>query len=227
MKRFSFLALMFFALTAQADIARFSEVDPGRFYRGGQPETTADYERLKALGIETIVNLRYTDDIEAVKAEKQIIEGLGMTQVYVPMITAWMPKFPFIRSLTPAPKLEVVVAAIRAVADPANHKLFLHCQFGKDRTGLVSGYYRVLFQGWSKDAAYQEMRTIGFTPLEFGLQKFWSKTSTDACSPLVRGVLGEQNCPSTPANSNDSDDDAFLGMDPLSSPAGLSAAFSN
>ena len=33
----------------------------------------------------------------------------------------------------------------------------LHCQHGADRTGLITALYRILYEGWSKPAAIDEM----------------------------------------------------------------------
>jgi protein tyrosine/serine phosphatase len=40
--------------------------------------------------------------------------------------------------------------------------VLLHCMHGADRTGVVSALYRMSLQGWSKDAARQEMLHGGF-----------------------------------------------------------------
>lgn len=52
-------------------------------------------------------------------------------------------------------------------------KIFVHCQHGQDRTGLVVGAYRVKFEHWSKADAFSEMRTHGFHPLLRGLCWAW------------------------------------------------------
>jgi len=38
----------------------------------------------------------------------------------------------------------------------------LHCQHGADRTGLITALYRIVYQGWSKDQALEEMLQGGF-----------------------------------------------------------------
>lgn len=58
------------------------------------------------------------------------------------------------------------VAALRIMAevdrDP-RRKLYMHCTMGEDRTGLIAGLYRIVFQGWRAEAAYRdEMCARGF-----------------------------------------------------------------
>ncbi len=58
------------------------------------------------------------------------------------------------------------VAALKVMNDIEKNpqrKLYLHCTMGEDRTGMISGLYRIVFQGWSTNEAYQkEMCNHGF-----------------------------------------------------------------
>src|SRR5205085_812711 len=38
----------------------------------------------------------------------------------------------------------------------------VHCEHGADRTGLISALYRILYQGWSREAALAELHGRGF-----------------------------------------------------------------
>ena len=38
----------------------------------------------------------------------------------------------------------------------------LHCHHGADRTGLVIAMYRIIYQGWTKDAALDELLHGGY-----------------------------------------------------------------
>lgn len=40
--------------------------------------------------------------------------------------------------------------------------IYIHCKWGKDRTGMVCAAYRILRQGWSVDDAIKELHTFGF-----------------------------------------------------------------
>ena len=56
-----------------------------------------------------------------------------------------------------------VVGALRTLRTAMQQApVLLHCQHGADRTGLVTGLYRVLYQGRSKDAARDEMQNGNF-----------------------------------------------------------------
>ncbi len=52
---------------------------------------------------------------------------------------------------------------MRAVNEDNNRKLFYHCTVGEDRTGFLSGLWRMLSQNWSKKKAfYKEMCENGY-----------------------------------------------------------------
>jgi protein tyrosine/serine phosphatase len=57
---------------------------------------------------------------------------------------------------------EDVVAFLKIVSNTNNLPVYVHCQRGADRTGMVCAMYRVVICGWTKDAAIQEMRDGGF-----------------------------------------------------------------
>jgi protein tyrosine/serine phosphatase len=158
---------LLFALTANASIVRFAQVTP-TLYRGGQPETEADYEMLKSMGIRTIINLRRDD---TVPVEQAIAERLGFRFVNLP-----------IRGYE-YPSVDTVNAALALLDDPSAGPIFLHCKHGKDRTGLVYGLYRVHTQGWSKQQAFDEMLAFGFSPGLVGLTAFfWVDPTSSATS---------------------------------------------
>jgi protein tyrosine/serine phosphatase len=55
-----------------------------------------------------------------------------------------------------------VVTFLKIVADTNNLPVFVHCQRGADRTGMICAMYRVAVCGWTKEAAIQEMKEGGF-----------------------------------------------------------------
>src|ERR1700686_1275245 len=61
------------------NIKNFGKMDD-RFYRGAQPKAE-DFKELKALGIQTVIDLR--DD--PMSYEKGAVEALGMRYVNIPM----------------------------------------------------------------------------------------------------------------------------------------------
>ena len=64
---------------------------------------------------------------------------------------------------------EDVVRFLRIVADPARQPVFVHCQHGADRTGMMTAIYRIAVQGWSKEDAIAEMTEGGF-----GFHSIWT-----------------------------------------------------
>ena len=66
--------------------------------------------------------------------------------------------------------------------------VLVHCYHGADRTGLVVAMYRVIYQGWSLDAARSEMIDDGY-----GFHSMWQDIAgflTPQNEALVRAELG-------------------------------------
>jgi len=122
-------------------IPRFQRVAEG-LYRGGRP-TPAGLAFLKQKGVKTVVNLRPEDGARA------LVEKLGMKYVHLP-ISAWH-RVPD----------EAIQTFFQIVREPANQPVFVHCQRGADRAGVMVGFYRIAFQGWDGERAYREARAMG------------------------------------------------------------------
>ena len=66
--------------------------------------------------------------------------------------------------------------------------VLVHCYHGADRTGLVVAMYRVIYQGWSLDAARSEMIDGGY-----GFHSMWQDIAgflTPQNEALVRAAHG-------------------------------------
>jgi protein tyrosine/serine phosphatase len=129
------------------DLPNFHAVAPG-IYRGAAP-TVAGLQRLRAMGVHTVIDLRIAP--KTVRKEKAEAERLGFKWINLPM-----------SGDPPTQKqVDTLLASLRAAPrDP----VFVHCQHGADRTGCMLGIYRVTQQGWSYDRTYKEMRQYGFKP---------------------------------------------------------------
>ena len=148
-------SLLVFAVMAaaqsapQADLSNvkiknFGQMDE-RFYRGAQPKEN-DYESLKALGINTVVDLQ----AEPKEYEKRLVESLGMRYVNIPMVGK---KYP----------TEAAVSAfMKLVDDPATGKFYVHCAGGRHRTGAMGAVYRFTKYNWNYDQVYAEMKKYDF-----------------------------------------------------------------
>jgi protein tyrosine phosphatase (PTP) superfamily phosphohydrolase (DUF442 family) len=119
-------------------------------YRGAQP-TREGFENLKKLGIKTVVSLRDHH------SDEELLEGIGLS--YIPISTdTWDISF------------EKVAAFLQVAIDPDASPVFVHCQHGADRTGVMVASYRVAVQGWEKTRAIREMTHGGF-----GYHPLWVK----------------------------------------------------
>jgi len=114
-----------------------------RFYRSARLDEE-DLPRLRSLGIRTVVSLR------AFHSDTRLLGDTGIGAVRVPMLT-W--------SIDD----DEVVRALRAIRTAETRgPVLLHCQHGADRTGLVTAMYRMVVQGWPREAALDELLNGGF-----------------------------------------------------------------
>ena len=111
-------------------------------YRGAQP-TAAGFEQLKRLGVRTVIDLRVNH------SDQDLLPPAGMRQEVIPMQT-WH---------VDAAAVERFLAI---VADSNRAPVFVHCQHGADRTGLMCAIYRVVVCNWDKESAIREMTQGGF-----------------------------------------------------------------
>jgi len=119
-----------------------------RLYRGAQPKLQGLAE-LKKLGITTVVDLR-GDDPETIVWERRQAESLGVRFVHIP-VSGWSP-----------PTNEQVVQFLSLLHDDPKEKIFVHCRFGHDRTGVFVAAYRMALEKWPAEQALEEMYFFGF-----------------------------------------------------------------
>ena len=130
-----------------AGVPNFAVVSPV-LSRGAQP-THEGFRALRERGIRTIVALRWGHDDDGALA------GLGLNS-YRLRAKQWHPE------------TEDVVRAMKVILTPEYQPVFVHCQAGKDRTGLVVAVYRILVDGWSVHDAIAERKA-------FGASDFWEE----------------------------------------------------
>jgi protein tyrosine/serine phosphatase len=77
---------------------------------------------------------------------------------------------------------EDAVRFLQIATDPARTPVLAHCQHGADRTGALSATYRVVVQGWTKEAAVQEMTEggVGFHSIWFNIPNWVENLNVDA-----------------------------------------------
>jgi len=142
---------------APSGLTNFYKVSEN-LYRGAQPSAEG-MKQLEKLGIKTVINLRafHSDDDE--------IKDVNLGKERIDM-TPWHPE------------QEDVVRFLKIVTDPNRTPVFVHCKYGADRTGTMCAIYRIAIQGWSKDAAIEEM-----TKGDFGFHEIW-----DNLVDYIRGL---------------------------------------
>ena len=113
------------------------------FYRSEQMSTN-DIVLIHQLGIKTVVSLRAFHD------DDEIFRNTDIMTKRIPMYT-WHVKD------------KEVIAALNAIHEAENQgPILLHCQHGADRTGMISAMYRMVYQGWDKEKAIQELMDGGY-----------------------------------------------------------------
>ncbi len=120
--------------------------------RGGQP-TAAGLERLAAMGVRVVVNLRRETFPDV--AEEAVARSLGMEYVAIPMPGVG------------APALSEVAAFLEVLCAHRGELVFVHCRRGAERTGVAVAASRIAFDGWETSAARAEMDAYGFRGLLF------------------------------------------------------------
>lgn len=124
-------------------IKNFGQMDE-RFYRGARPKER-DFADLKALGIQTIIDL--TDNTPK---ERGFVEAQGMRYVNIAIPDKEDPTDAQIQEF------------LKVVNDPATGKFFVHCAGGRHRTGVMGAVYRFNKYHWALDQVYNEMLSFDF-----------------------------------------------------------------
>jgi protein tyrosine/serine phosphatase len=128
-------------------------------YRGPRPDFET-LENLKSLGVTIDVDLE--NDQEVIAAERNMAQALGIQFVSMPM-----------SPLFPPQQDEVNEILFKLSEDTFSTSVFVHCQHGQDRTGLIIGLYRVFYENWTPADAYREMLSLGFHQELFFLNHYF------------------------------------------------------
>lgn len=130
-------------LTAIPNAGKISD----QLYRGAQPRK-GGLEQLKKFGITTIVDLR-SESAALREREKKEAESLGLHFISIPV------------GGFSAPTSDQV-AQFLSLFGENSAKIFVHCHFGEDRTGVFVATYRMALQKWPADEAIKEMYLFGY-----------------------------------------------------------------
>lgn len=155
----------------RSGLSNFYEVSTN-LYRGAQPNAQGMRE-LKDMGIRTVLNLRsfHSDNSLITRGD------LNLARLHM---EPWHAKD------------QDVVQFLKIVANTNNLPVFVHCQRGADRTGMLCAVYRVVVCGWTKDAAVQEMKEGGFAfnPTWQNLVNYVKRLDVDALKKRA-GIAGK------------------------------------
>jgi tyrosine-protein phosphatase SIW14 len=120
-------------------------------YRGAQPSLN-DLSELKKLGVTVIIDLR-AEASETALEEQSLAESAGMRFFHIPI------------GGFSTPTNSELIQYLKIFRDSADQTIFVHCEFGRDRTGVMIAAYRIAFEKWSSDHALAEMNWFGFNRL--------------------------------------------------------------
>ena len=161
-------------------IDNFGKMDE-RFYRGARP-SERDFANLKALGIQTVIDL--TDNTPK---EKGYVEAQGMRYVNIAIPDKQDPSDAQIQQF------------LKLVDDPSTGKFYVHCAGGRHRTGVMGAVYRFNNYHWTFDQVYAEMLNYDFyTSNGHGGQKkyvedYWSRIQSNTASTLPAAATTNSN----------------------------------
>lgn len=110
-------------------------------YRSEQPSKEA-FAELSELGVKSSLNLRTTE------TDDELIGQLAIKPYLVAMDAGSFTDKEIIDALN--------------VIKTAPKPILVHCRHGSDRTGVVVAMYRIVFQGWTKEEALNELLNGGY-----------------------------------------------------------------
>lgn len=117
-------------------------------FRGAQPAQEG-FNSLSKNGIAVVVDLRFEGDRDA---EMRAVTHAGMQYVAMP----WSCHFP---------RDSITAQFLQFLRANPGEKIFVHCEHGVDRTGLMIAAYRMADEAWTPEQARREMIAYGFDAL--------------------------------------------------------------
>lgn len=123
-----------------------------RLYRSAQPDAQG-MKNIEEIGIKTVISLRSS------QKDVKPAEGTDLKLIHVSM-RAWDPQY----------KDAVTVMRLLNESDAP---ILIHCYHGADRTGMMAALYRMVYEGWSREDALDEMLNGGY-----GYHSMWKDIVT-------------------------------------------------
>jgi protein tyrosine phosphatase (PTP) superfamily phosphohydrolase (DUF442 family) len=116
-----------------------------RIGTAGQP-TESQFQAVKAAGYETVINLALFSSTGALPNEREVVEGLGMEFLHIPV--EW-----------DAPTAEDAARFFSAMDEREGRRVFVHCAMNM-RVSAFMHLYRTLRKGMPPDEAEKDLLRI-------------------------------------------------------------------
>jgi protein tyrosine/serine phosphatase len=160
---------------AQQNLKKFRQISPS-IYAGGNPVAqkymTQGLDALVELGIAAAIDLQGGDvdgtwtglaasylqkgeHPDAIAYEREYFESRGVAFFNFPL-NSHAPK-------TPAEDISIRLALVLMSLATPEQPVYIHCEHGADRTGLLIALYRVYYENWDPQLAYAEWVKYGHT----------------------------------------------------------------
>jgi hypothetical protein len=143
---------------------RLRVVVPGRLFRSGQMRTDGFAEAVRRYGIRTVINVQEDQPDPDVATsfwtgdtikESEMCRRLDVRYV-------WLAPDLVPRNHPPGVRPQVLDEFLALMDRESTYPALIHCKAGLHRTGLLSAVWRMEYQGWSRRAAFRELKAHGF-----------------------------------------------------------------
>jgi hypothetical protein len=136
-------------------------LDDGVFY-GAAPRRDADFAKLRRLGVRRIIDVR-SYKVFASSVERRRAAKWGMTYERIPI--SFVPE-----------RTGTVPQVLSKLKKDGCGPVYLHCNLGSDRAGLLAALYRTEQFGWSPQFAWDTWKAVQVNPTLIGLDRyFWQR----------------------------------------------------
>jgi protein tyrosine/serine phosphatase len=142
-------------------------------YRAGQP-SRAGFRTLESFGIQTVISLRQT------VSDLSLAAGTGLALHRIPMKSRYVAEN----------RGDRIVRAMRCLnAGVARGPVLVHCHHGSDRTGLIVALWRILYEGWSRQQALDELIAggYGYHPIWANIPRYLRKVDLKDLRARIEG----------------------------------------
>jgi hypothetical protein len=128
-------------------------------YVGSAPRSQADFQRLRRLGVRHIIDIRsfkiLASGIESHRAAQWDVSYERIPIGFVPT------------------KRQTIPCILAKLQRPTCGAVFIHCNLGSDRTGLIAALYRVETLGWDPQHAFSVWKSTQFNPRLKDLDRYY------------------------------------------------------